>query len=350
MKIGSRAIGDDAMPFVVAEIGVNHNGDMDLARRLIDAAAAAGADCVKVQSWTKDSLFAREVYDNDRFLSDGRDDGGAEPLEDLVGRYSLSEDDLRVLAAHSAKRGILFSSSVFSLRELEFLVDVLDTPFVKVASMDVTNLPFLDAIARKGRPVVLSTGLASLSEIAAAVETVMATDNHQLVLLHCVAQYPPANTDLNLRNINMLRDAFRGVPVGYSDHSIGITIPIAAIARGACLIEKHFTLDKEMEGWDHAISAEPAELSAIVAEGRRVAAALGSYGRRVSDEDMEMRRIFRRSIVAARPIKAGAVIVREDLDFKRPGRGLPPHLVNMVIGRTARRDIDADEILGEDAF
>lgn len=350
MKIGTRDISPDAAPFVIAEIGANHNGDMDLARKLIDAAVEAGADCVKFQSWTKDTIFSREIYDNDKFLTDGRDEDRAETLENTVEKYSTSKKELAALRAYCRKKDIVFSCSGFSFDEVDFLVDELSIPLIKVASMDVPNLPFLKHIGGKGVPVILSTGLAAMEEITAAVDTLTGSGVKDLILLHCIAQYPPDDADTNLRNITMLWQAFPDALVGFSDHSKGTAIPLAAIALGACVVEKHFTLDKDMEGWDHAVSADPDDLAAIVHEGRRIAVALGAEERQVTDKDMEMRTAFRRSIVAARAIKAGTVIERADLDFKRPGRGIPPNQMEAVIGRTANRDIAADEILKDDAF
>ncbi|MBT3305695.1 MAG: N-acetylneuraminate synthase [Alphaproteobacteria bacterium] len=323
---------------------------MNLAKKLIDAAAQAGADCVKFQSWTKDTIFSREIYDNDKFLADGRDEERSETLEDVVEKYSLAPAELAELSAYCAEKGIVFTSSVFSTAEADFLIDDLNAPFVKIASMDVTNLPFLAYLGGKGLPVILSTGLSSMSEISAAVDTLTQAGTSDLILLHCVAQYPPEDADTNLRNIGMLRQAFPDALVGFSDHSIGTSIPLAAIGLGACVIEKHFTIDKTMEGWDHAVSANPEELTAIVHEGRRIATALGTDERQVTEKDLEMRTAFRRSIVAARAIKAGEVITRDDLDFKRPGRGISPGLVDTVVGRTARRDIAFDEVLDDTAF
>jgi len=340
----------DGAAFVIAEIGANHNGDMSLARDLIDAAVIAGADCVKFQSWTKNTIFSREVYDNDKFLSDGRDEERAEPLEDVVEKYSVSKLELTDLSAYAVEKGIVFSCSGFSFDEIDFLVDELKIPFIKVASMDLPNLPFLKHIGGKGLPVILSTGLSSMEEITAAANTLTEAGASDLIVLHCIAQYPPEDADTNLHNIGMLRQTFPHALIGFSDHSQGTAIPLAAIALGACVIEKHFTLDKKMDGWDHAISADLNDLSTIVREGRRIAAALGSEERLVTDKDLEMRTVFRRSIVAARPIKAGTIIERADLDFKRPGRGISPNQLVSVIGQKASRDIIADEIIEEDAF
>ena len=209
--------------------------------------------------------------------------------------------------------------------------------------MDVDNLPFLDYLARKNLPIILSTGLSDLSEIDAAVRTIECAGNRELVLLHCVATYPPKDEDVNLRKMETLRFQYP-YPIGFSDHTIGTSIPLAAVALGACVIEKHFTLDKTMEGWDHKVSAEPADLAAIVENGQRVHKALGS-SRIIHAEDQERRREFRRSIVTTREIKAGEVLTEQDLDYKRPGTGISPSEVRYVIGRKVAKDIGDDRVI-----
>ena len=244
MRIADVSIGNFEIPYVIAEIGSNHNGDMDLALRMIDAAREAGADCVKFQSWTKQSLFSKSVY---------RDN---QALEREIDAYSVSDGELGRLSGYCREAGIHFSSTPFSLPEVDFLVEDCAAPFVKVASMDLDNHSFLQQIASRGKPVVLSTGLGTLAEIDQAVRAIEETGNRRIVLLHCVSNYPPDDSDVNLRNIDMLRDNYPDYPVGFSDHTIGTAIPLAAVARGAAVIEKHFTLDKGMEGWDHKVSAD----------------------------------------------------------------------------------------------
>ena len=224
------------------------------------------------------------------------------------------------------------------------LLDGLDVPFIKIASMDITNLPLLAYVARTGKPVVISTGMATLGEIERAVETVRAEGNEQIVLLHCVSIYPAPASTVHLRNLETLRDAF-DVPVGFSDHTLGTAIPLAAIALGACLIEKHFTLDKDMEGWDHAISADPAELRTIVEEGRIIHEALGSTRRMVSEAEIEKRQQFRRSLVTRTALPAGHILAEADLDAKRPGTGICPDELRYVVGRELAADLDEDQVL-----
>lgn len=331
--------------YVIAEIGANHNGDMDLARKLIDAAKASGADCAKFQSWDRD-LFADEVYERNAFLDDGRELDAN--LEEAVLKFAVDRDEMAELSAYCKKVGIDFSSSVFTLPQLDELV-ALNPAFIKIASMDLNNDFMISAAARTGFPILLSTGLSTLEEIAHAVETIEATGNKNLVILHCLAMYPPVDATVNLRNMDMLREAF-GYPVGFSDHSLGTEIGIASMARGAVVYEKHFTLDKTMEGWDHATSANPEDMKLLTSAAARIHAALGVTQRRLTKEEIDMRNAFRRSIVAAHAIPAGKVIQMEDLDYKRPGIGLSPNVNSSLIGRKAAHDIKKDALLAYTDF
>lgn len=333
MRLGNRQVTNFGEPYIIAELAANHNGNMELARRLIDDAKEAGCPCVKFQSWSKTSLWARVAYqDNPAFEKD-------------IDRYAVTEDDLGKLAEYCRSVGIDMASTPFSKREVDFVVDVVRAPFIKIASMDLNNYPFLAYVATKRRPIVLSTGLGTLAEIDRAVETIEATGHRDIVILHCVANYPPKDENVNLNNIDMLRANYPEYPVGFSDHTLGTVVPLAAIAKGASVIEKHFTTDKALEGWDHAVSLTKAEMAELVTGGRRIVTALGTYRRVVTEDDRQMIPKLRRSIVAARPIKAGKTIEAADLDAKRPGSGIEPQYVNMIIGRTARRAFDADDII-----
>lgn len=341
VRLGNSVVGTGQPPYFIAEIGSNHNGDMGLACRLIDAAAEAGAHAVKFQSWSESSLIAREEYERNPTYADKKRHFGS--LREMVRAYQLTPEQHEEALAHCRGRGIEFCSSVFSKGEAD-LLEALDVPFFKLASMDIVNLPLLAYVAAKGRPMVISTGMATLGEIERAVETIKAEGNDQIVLLHCISIYPPAFDDIHLRNMETLQSAF-DVPVGFSDHSLGTAIPLAAIALGACLIEKHFTLDKEMEGWDHWISADPPELRSIVEEGRHVFFALGGSTRIVTEAEHEKRRQFRRSLVARRPLRAGHVLTEDDLDAKRPGTGISPDESRHVVGRVLHVDVDEDDVI-----
>lgn len=341
VAVGERLVGDGEPPYVIAEIGANHNGDMALCRTLVDAAQQAGADAVKFQSWSKDSLISKAEYRRHPAYADPHRHCGS--LETMVERYQFTADQHYEIARYCGERGITFLSSAFSPREIELLED-LGVVAHKVASMDVNHFILLERVAKTRKPVMLSTGMASLAEIDAAVSVLHENRSGPIILLHCVAVYPPRSETINLRNIQMLRQAFCR-PVGFSDHSIGTAVPLAAIACGACVIEKHFTVDKALEGWDHAISANPEELAAIVRDGRLVHAALGTTERVLSPEEREKRRGARRRIVLRRPIRAGALLALDDLDFKRPGTGIHPNEAVYVVGRRVTHDLLADDEL-----
>ncbi len=330
-------------PYIIAEIGANHNGDMDLAIKMIDTAQKCGADCVKFQSWTKDSIFSRKVYNDNFFLRDDYRNRTDYTLEEIVDKYHIGVEQHKQLKAYCDSIGIEFTSTPFSKQEVDLLVDELDVPFVKVASMDLNNTPFLKYIAKKGKPVVVSTGLCSLADVSDAVATLKANGCSDIYLLHCVSIYPPEDSQVNLNNIDLLRMAFN-LPTGYSDHTLGVIAPIMSVAKGVCIIEKHFTLDKNMVGWDHKVSANPEELRQICEAAEHGYQMLGSY-EKVVNENQERRDAFQRSIVAARKINKGDVITEEDIDYKRPGIGISPKYYQFVIGKIAKRDIEYDEII-----
>jgi N-acetylneuraminate synthase len=334
-------VGSGEPPYLIAEIGANHNGDMDLCRRLIDEAKAAGADAVKFQSWSASSLISEAEYGRHASYGDTKKHFGS--LRQMVERYQLSPDQHDEAAAHCRAVGVDFLSTPFSPAEVD-LVIALDVPAIKIASMDVVHLPLLEHIGHTGRPVLLSTGMATTAEIARAVDTLQAAGTSDLVLLHCVSIYPPEPATINLRNITGLRRAF-ALPVGFSDHTIGVAVPLAAVALGACVIEKHFTLDKDLEGWDHAISADPSELAAIATGGRTVWAALGATARTVGEAELAKRRQFRRRVVLRRALAAGELLALDDLDFKRPGTGIGPDETRYVVGRRAARDLPGEHEL-----
>lgn len=335
-------------PYIIAEIGANHNGDMELAKEMIDVAKACGADCVKFQSWTKDSIFSKVVYEDNYFLQDDYRNRTDYTMEEIVDKYHIGIEEHRQLKEYCDKVGIDFNSTPFSKREVDLLVDELGVPFIKIASMDLNNIPFLTYIAKKGRPVVISTGLCGLDDVSNAVECLEMNGCHEIVLLHCVSIYPPKDEQVNLNNIDMLRMNF-GYPVGYSDHTLGVIAPIMSLAKEVCIIEKHFTLDKEMEGWDHKISANPEELRTIVNAAQSGYKMLGSY-RKVVNEDQERRNAFQRSIVAAKDIPEGHVITEADIDYKRPGTGISPKYYQFLLGKKATRFIKRDELIRMEDF
>ena len=343
-----RNVGGGEKPYIIAELGSNHNGNMELAKKLIAAAKEAGADCVKFQSWSKDTIFSRKTYDNNYFLSDDYRDRDDYTLENIVDEYSISSQELLDMKIYADEIGIDCTSTPFSKTEVDFLVNDLDADFIKVASMDLNNYPLLKYMAEKGKPMLLSTGLSNLAEIDSAIRTIEATGNQEIIILHCVSPYPPEDTQVNLLNMDTLSQAYP-YPVGFSDHTLDTCIPLAAVARGACVIEKHFTLDKEMEGWDHKVSATPGEMKRLVDDAKRIHNALGT-GRIDRVENEERIGAFRRSIVAAQDILEGQVITEDMIDFKRPGTGLSPEAMVYMVGKKARRNIAFDEIIEFEDF
>jgi N,N'-diacetyllegionaminate synthase len=340
LRIDKRLIGAGQPCFVIAEAGVNHNGDIELARRLIDAAAAAGADAVKFQTFRADALVtptaAKAAYQVQRT-------GAAETQHAMLRRLELSAQDHRLLWEYARAKNVLFLSTPFDEASADML-DALGVTAFKVSSGEVTNLTFLEHIARKGKPIILSTGMASLGEVEAAVAAIRGQGNDQLVLLQCVSNYPADPADTNLRAMQLMADAF-GAQVGYSDHTLGIEVSLAAVALGACVIEKHLTLDRTMPGPDHQASAEPDELAALVRGIRTVQAALGDGRKQATQSESGTAAVARKSLVALRDIAPGAPITPDAIGARRPGTGLPPSLRMFVVGRTAKTSIGAGTVL-----
>ena len=326
-------------PYIIADIGANHNGDMELAKKMIDELTQIKCNAAKFQSWNKNSLFTKGFYkEKSQFM-----DETFGTLEQMVEKFSISKDDHITLKKYCDWKKITFCSSSFSFTEVDML-DELGVPFFKIASMDLNNINLLKYIARKRKPIILSTGMGTLSEIDNALNAIFQAGNNEVIILHCISIYPPDDSIVNLKNIIMLKDTF-GLPVGFSDHTIGTAIPLAAIAMGAKVIEKHFTIDKDLPGWDHKVSADPKEMEIIIKDGKRIIDALGSYRRNVSCKELEQRKNFRRSIVINKNMSKGELIKETDIEFKRPGMGIRSDEYIYVLGRILKRDISADEVL-----
>ncbi|WP_305046891.1 N-acetylneuraminate synthase [Geoalkalibacter sp.] len=326
--------------FIIAEAGVNHNGSMDLARKLVDAAAEAGADAVKFQTFRTESLVRRNAPKAEYQKATT---AAGESQFEMIRKLELDADAHRELMAHCRLRGILFLSSPFDLESIE-LLDALELSIFKIPSGEITNLPYLRRIGRLGKPIILSTGMADLGEVGAALEVLIAAGakKEKITLLHCNTEYPTPMEDVNLRAMTTLGTTF-ATQVGYSDHTLGIEIPIAAVALGATVIEKHFTLDRTLEGPDHKASLEPGELAAMVKAIRNVSTALGSGIKAPSASERRNIPIARKSIVAARAIRRGELFSEENLATKRPAQGLSPMLWDEVLGRPANKDFAPDE-------
>jgi N,N'-diacetyllegionaminate synthase len=338
-----RKVGPGLPCLVIAEAGVNHNGKLALARKLIDAAAQCGADVVKFQTWITEELVgsgAPMAEYQTRACGTGFDQFR------MLKQLELDHAQFRRLKTHAKRRKICFASTPDEADSADFL-DQLGVPFFKIGSAEIPNLPLLRHVARKGRPVVLSTGMATLAEVETAIRTMEGAGNRNIVLLHCVSDYPASASESNLRAMDTLAAAF-GYPVGFSDHTLGIEIALAAVARGACVLEKHLTLDKNMEGPDHAASLDPAEFAAMVSAIRTVESALGDGIKRPSAAELEIRKVVVKSVVLANSVKAGRKLRASDLCLRRSSPGLPPTTLPALIGRRTARDLPAGAVLANE--
>lgn len=341
VTFAGRPVGPGHPPYIIAEIGSNHNGDIELAKRMIDEAKRCGADAAKFQSWSTRTLISKGEFERNTAYADKERHFGS--LYEMVEAYQFTPAQHLEIAAYCRDVGIHFMSSAFSPQEVDLLVKC-DVPAIKIASMDVTHPLLLQYAAQAGKPIILSTGLSSLDEVSRAVAVLRDSGCQELVVLHCISIYPPEPQDIHLNNIPMFRAAF-DLPIGFSDHSLGTAIPLAAVALGACVIEKHFTLDRQMQGWDHWMSADPAEMETLCRDARTIFAALGSSVRTVSAAELEKRKKFRRCIVIKHPVKAGHTLTLADLDYKRPGTGISPSDYSYVVGRVVKHDLGEDHEL-----
>jgi len=345
IKIGNKLVSNEEPILIVAEIGVNHNGDIRLAKKLIDAAKDAGADAVKFQAFKTEKIVAKYAAKAEYQKETTR---SGESQYEMIRKLELKEEEFIELYDYAKKKNIVFLSSAFDNESVD-LLNNLGVPAFKVASGEITNFPLLRYIAEKQKPVILSTGMSTLDEIEDALKVIREKGVEDIVLLHCVTSYPAKIEDANLRVIETLRRRFK-LPVGFSDHTFGITIPIAAAALGAVLIEKHFTLDRTLPGPDHRASLEPDELKDMIKAIRDVEEALGDGIKRPTEDEERIKKAARRSIVAIVDIPKGSAITRDMLDVKRPGTGIEPKYLDVVIGRKAKRNIKKDDILKWDSL
>ena len=328
---------------IIAEAGVNHNGSLELAKQLIDKAVEAGVDIIKFQTFKSEKLVsktAKQAEYQQRNIGK-KDEGQLSMLKKL----ELSQQDHEELIAYCHEKGIRFFSTAFDMDSIDYLHS-LNMGLWKIPSGEITNYPYLRKIAQYHEPVILSTGMCKLSDIEAAVKVLLefGVQKEQITILHCNTEYPTPFQDVNLKAMLEIGEKF-GVKIGYSDHTKGIEVPIAAVALGATVIEKHFTLDKNMEGPDHKASLEPEELKAMVCAIRNIEQALGSAHKTISESEHKNIEIARKSIVAACPIKAGDLLTEDKLTVKRPGNGISPMRWNEVIGTTAIKDFEEEEVI-----
>lgn len=325
--------------YIIAEAGVNHNGSFALACRLVEEAKNAGADCIKFQTFKAEKLVSHSA----KKAEYQKKTTGDSSQQDMLKQLELSFEEFVKLKDYCDEVGIAFLSTPFDFDSLAFL-NTMDMPFWKIPSGEVTNYPYLEALAKTGKPIVMSTGMCTMEEIGEAVAVLKAHGARDIKLLHCNTEYPTPFEDVNLRAMAHIEREF-GVEVGYSDHTKGIEVPIAAAAMGAAIIEKHFTLDKNMEGPDHKASLEPAELAQMVSAIRNIEMALGDGVKRPSKSEEKNKPIARKSIVAQKAITKGEMLTEENLTVKRPGEGISPMKWKEVLGTVAIRDFAPDEMI-----
>lgn len=338
-------------PYIVAEIGANHNGNMALAKKLIKTAKECGADCVKFQLFGPYDL---NTYDNLKDLDSGTvklenvpewksKELGLNSIFDQTEKFAVQQKEHIEYFKYAREVGIDYATSIFKKDDVDFCIDQ-KTAFIKIASCDVLNLDLIEYVFSKDYPVMIAFGMSSLGEIEQVVNMIPDKTRDKVTLMHCVSLYPPKDEDVNLRFINTLQHAF-GLPVGFSDHTLGTCVPLAAMAIGASVIEKHFTLDHSMSGWDHKVSANPEEMKIICDNSKRIYNALGSGIKVVSKAELEKRLKFRRGLVTSKALSAGEEIKYEDIVFKRPGTGISADRLHEVIGRHVNHDMEADKTI-----
>lgn len=326
--------------YIIAEAGVNHNGKLELALRLCDAAKEAGVDCVKFQTWQTEKIVTREAKKATYQSENINDD--VESQFDMLKKLELSYDDFNIIQKHCEGIGIDFLSTPDEEYSLSFLMNELNLSTIKIGSGEVTNIPYLRQMAAYGRPVILSTGMSTLAQVATAYDTLLAAGAPSVALLHCTTNYPCPKNEVNLRAMQTLKDAFK-CKVGYSDHTMGIEVPIAAVAMGAEIIEKHFTLDRNMDGPDHKASLEPQELKEMVNAIRNIEVALGDGIKRPNKSEKECAKVVLKSILAKRPIKKGEILSEENITVKRAGKGISSLHWDVVVGGLAIKNFEIDE-------
>ena len=328
VKVGKKTIGQGHPCYVIAEAGINHNGDIETAKKQVMSAVETGANAIKFQKIDAENFVSKMEHPD---------------YYDFFKRVELSEDDFKALSILAKNQNIDFLCSVFDSDGVDLLND-LDVPAFKIASGEITNQPLLRKIADTGKPIILSTGMSTIGEIAESIECIYDSGNEQLILLHCVSTYPAPVDVLNLRSIPYLTDVFQ-VPVGFSDHSLDLVIPSVSVALGANVIEKHFTLDRGQPNPDAELSLEPDEFKTMIENIRRTENALGVYGKPVNDKELELKRLARKSIVALTDIEIGTRLTKDMVAVKRPATGIQPKFMDIIEGFEAKEKIKKDEVI-----
>ena len=327
IKFKNKSLADNLEPYFIAELNTSHFGDIKIAKQMIKSAKLNGCDCIKLQSWTSDTLYSQNFYDENPIA------------KKFINKYSLNEKEIYNLSNYCKEVGIDFSSTPYSEKEVDFLIDKCSASFIKIASMDINNHLFLKFIAKKNTPIVLSTGMATMNEIEKAVNIIKKCGNNNICVLHCTSLYPTTEQNVNLKNITTLRNKFKNLTIGFSDHTLGDEAAISSIALGARVIEKHFTLDKSKIGMDNQIAFEPKEMKELISKCKKSFLSLGAENKIITHEEKKQKKKMRRSVVAKNNIKKGSKIKLKDLELKRPGTGIPADKIKNLIGKKAKKTI-----------
>jgi sialic acid synthase SpsE len=328
-----RVIGDDFEPYFIAELNTSHFGDVEKAKKMIDMVKECGGDCVKFQSWSEHTLYSNEYYKENPIA------------RRFVKKFSMSEQQLKELSEYSRSIGIDFASTPYSTEEVDFLIKECQVPFIKVASMDINNYPYLRYLAQSGSAIILSTGMADFEEIIKAIDVLETSGAKNVCVLHCVSVYPVDPQFVNLKNITTLKSTLTNHAIGYSDHTLGIDVGAASVALGACVIEKHVTLDKTIIGMDNQMAIEYDELKQMILSVKNVFNALGKFEREVSSDELNQRAKMRRSLIVNTDLNPGDILTKENLGAKRPGTGICVSEWDLYLGKVVNKKIEKDSLI-----
>ena len=334
----NREVSNECVPYFIAEVNTSHFGDIQKAKSLIDAVKRTGADCVKFQSWSADSLYSKDYYKENPIA------------KRFVKKFSLSEEDLELLAEHCSSSNIDFASTPYSIEEANFLINTCKAPFIKVASMDINNYPYLKYLAKTASAIIISSGMANFNEITKAIHLLELEGAKNVILLHCISIYPAAPELINLQHIKLLKDCFPNITIGYSDHTLGTEVGIASVAMGACVIEKHFTIDSTAIGMDNQMAIEEKELTHMVNSIKNVFLALGNKEKSVSEAELDQRKKMRRSLVVSEDMEIGDILTENLLTAKRPGTGISVSEWDAYLNQKITKSILKDSLLTKEHF
>lgn len=337
-KIGNKLIGKNQPSFIIAEAGVNHNASVEIAKKLVDVAKEVGADAVKFQTFKTGKVVTKNAKKAEYQIKNS----GEESQYEMIKSLELSDDEFREIARYAKYKGLIFLSSPFDIESVDLLNEI-GVPAFKIASGEITNFTLLEYIAKKQKPIIISTGMSTIGEVEEAINLIEKY-NKNIVLMHCLTSYPAKKEHANLNVIKTLKCAFKK-PVGFSDHTLGIEMSVAAVAMGSCVIEKHFTIDKDLPGPDHKASLEPHEFAEMVNSIRNVEKGMGNGIKKPTDNEIKIKKLVRKSIVAKEDIPSGTILKEDMLDFKRPGTGIEPKNLKKLIGKELIKDVNKDTLI-----